>query len=120
MLKQEDFAGKKLSWIEASTGEIHSCEVLVAVCPFSHYTFVIALPSQKVVDFIHGLNQTLLYLGKVPKILLSDNLKSYVTKSDRYEPTFNELSIQLPSHYNIDLQAARSGKPKDKASVGNA
>jgi hypothetical protein len=34
--------------------------------------------------------------------------------------TFNELSIQLAAHYDIDLQAAHSGKPKDKASVENA
>lgn len=117
---QVDFAGKKLSWVDIASGEVHQCEVLVAVLPHSQYTFVIALPSQKVVDFIHGLNQALLYFGKLPKIILSDNLKSYVTKADRYDPDFNELCVQLAAFYQIDLDATRVGKPKDKASVENA
>jgi transposase len=39
-----DFAGKKMSWIDRSTGEKHDCEVLVTVLPFSQYSFCIALP----------------------------------------------------------------------------
>ncbi len=116
---QVDFAGKPMNWVDAQTGEVHYVEVLVAVMPYSHYTFAIALNSQKVGDFIRGLNQSLLFLGRLPKVILSDNLKSYVTRSDRYEPKFNELAGQLGAHYGIDLQATRPRKPKDKASVEN-
>ncbi|GLR16157.1 IS21 family transposase [Portibacter lacus] len=117
---QVDFAGKKLSWVDSKTGEVNECEVLVTVCPFSHFCFVIALPSQKVADFVYGINQALRFLGKLPKKILSDNLKSYVTTSDRYEPKFNDLCVQLADHYNLELQATRPRKPKDKASVENA
>ena len=116
---QIDFAGKKMQWIDVHTGEVHLCEVLIGVFPHSQYTFAIALPSQKVTDFVHGLNQALLFFGKLPKIILSDNLKSYVIKADKYDPTFNDLCIQLAAHYQIDLSATRVGKPKDKASVEN-
>ena len=116
---QVDFAGKKLRWVDATSGEVHDCEVLIAVFPHSQYTFAIALPSQKVGDFVDGLNEALLYFGKLPKIILSDNLKSFVTKADRYDPQFNELCVQLAAHYQLDLQATRVGKPKDKASVEN-
>lgn len=116
---QVDFAGKKLHWIDDKTGEVNDCEVLVAVMPFSHYTFAIALESQKVEDFVHGLNQAMLYFGKLPKVILSDNLKSFVTQANKYEPKFNELCEQLGAFYSIDLSAARVGKPKDKASVEN-
>jgi transposase len=116
---QVDFAGKKMSWVDIATGEVHDCEILVAVLPHSQYTFTIALASQKVADFIHGLNQAFVFFGKIPKVILSDNLKSYVTRSDRYEPQFNELCQQLAAHYQLDLQAARVRKPKDKASVEN-
>ncbi len=34
-----DFAGKKLSWIDKSTGEVHYCEILVCTLPASGYTF---------------------------------------------------------------------------------
>lgn len=60
---QVDFAGKKLRWIDVVSGELHECEVLVAVFPHSQYTFAIALESQKVGDFIRGLNQALLFFG---------------------------------------------------------
>jgi len=116
---QVDFAGKKMKWVDTVTGEVQDCEVLVAVMPHSQYTFAIALPSQKVADFIEGLNQALLFFGKLPKVILSDNLKSYVIRADKYDPTFNDLCVQLAAHYQIDLKATRVRKPKDKASVEN-
>jgi transposase len=115
-----DFAGKKMDWVDPHTGELHTCEILVAVLPFSQYSFCIALPSQCLADFIHGLNQALLFLGALPKVILSDNLKAYVVRPDRYEPTFTQLCEQLGAHYQVDLQAARVASPKDKASVENA
>lgn len=115
-----DFAGKKMEWVDPYSGEVHACEVLVAVLPFSQYSFCVALPSQRLPDFIEGLNQTLLFLGALPQVLLSDNLKAYVSKPDRYEPTFTQLCEQLGAHYQLDLQAARVATPKDKASVENA
>ena len=116
---QIDFAGKPLHWVDVQSGEVHKCAVLVAVMPCSQYTFAIALTSQKVADFIYGINQAFLFYGKLPKVILSDNLKSFVTKADKYEPDFNELCVQLAAHYQIDLQATRVRKPKDKASVEN-
>lgn len=115
-----DFAGKKLSWTDPISGDTHYCEVLVAVMPFSHFCFCIALPSQRLNDFVHGINQALLYMQGLPNKILSDNLKSYVVKSDRYEPKFTQLCEQLADYYNIQLTATRVAKPKDKASVENA
>ena len=34
-----DFAGKKMEWVDPHSGEIHTCEMLVAVLPFSQYSF---------------------------------------------------------------------------------
>lgn len=114
-----DFAGSKLNWINRETGELIPAEVLVAVLPFSQYTFVIAVNSQQTQDVVHGINQTLLYFGGTPHAMLSDNFAAYVKKADRYEPSFTELCAQLGAHYHMDLQACRVGKPKDKASVEN-
>lgn len=114
-----DFAGSKLHWIEESSGEQRWCEVLIGVLPYSNYTCVLALPSQGMEDFVHGINVILRQLGGLPEAILSDNLKSFVIKSDRYEPTFNELCVQLSTFYSLDLHAARPRHPKDKASVEN-
>ena len=94
--------------------------VLVAVFPCTQYCFCLALSSQSLPDFIEGINQAMLYFKGLPKVLLSDNLKAYVSKPERYEPTFTQLCEQLGVHYQIELQAARVRKPKDKASVENA
>jgi len=112
-----DYTGKKLHWVDERTGEVHMCEVLVCTLPASGYTYAVALGSQKQEDFVQGINLALQYFGGLPQIVQSDNLKSFVIKSDRYEPTFNQLALQLAKYYGIELQAARSGKPKDKAHV---
>ena len=114
-----DFAGKSLHWINKESGELVATQVLVVVLPFSQYTFVIALDSQQTPDVVHGLNETLLFLGGVPHAMLSDNLAAVVKKADRYEPSFTDLCAQLGAHYQMDLQACRVAKPKDKASVEN-
>lgn len=117
---QLDFAGKTMSWINQQTGEIHEAQILIGVMPYSHHTFAIALESQCTANFVHGLNEALRFFGGVPKVILSDNLKAFVIKSDRYDPDFNDICVQLGTHYGLDLQAARPRKPKDKASVENA
>lgn len=114
-----DFAGKKLAWHDKQSGERYWVEVLVCVLPHSHYTYAVALPNQKTESFLQGMAQALEYIGGVPQYILSDNLKAYVTKADRYEPDFNELSVQLAAHYDVDLLSTRSRKPKDKGSVEN-
>ncbi len=49
-----DFAGKKLSYIDRTTGEIIECQVFVACLPYSDYSFCMAIPSQRIDDFVHA------------------------------------------------------------------
>lgn len=112
-----DFAGKKVNWVDKATGEVHRCEVLVCVLPYSSYCFACAVPRQSQDDFIYAINQALLFIGGLPKVIISDNLKSFVKRSDRYEPIFTEFCTQFALHYGIELEASRVAKPKDKASV---
>jgi transposase len=116
-LMQVDFAGKKLSWFDSSTGEKVEGEVLVATLPFSGMTFVRVLHSQRQEEFADAIRCALEYFGGVPKNLKLDNLKAGVIKADRYEPTFNKLLLELCNHYKMGLDAARARKPKDKPHV---
>ena len=117
---QVDFAGKKLSYIDKQTGEIIYCDILVCTLPFSGYTYVEALASAKQEYLFAALNRCLEFLGGVPLNLLSDNMKQYVEKNSRYEFKFQELAQQWSVHYNINLDATRPRKPKDKPSVENS
>jgi len=114
-----DFAGKKLSYIDHSTGEIIECQVFVACLPYSDYAFCMAVPSQRADDFIHALTVCLENLGGAPKVLVPDNLKSAVIKANRYEPTVNQVLEDFANHYNMAVVPARARKPKDKALVEN-
>ena len=114
-----DFAGKKLSYVDPDTGEIIPCDVFVACLPFSDYCFAIAVPSQSIEDFIFALICCLNYLGGVPLTLVPDNLKSAITRANKYEPDVNQALEDLANHYGTTVTPARVRKPKDKALVEN-
>ena len=115
-----DFTGKQLELIDPDTGEVTKVQVFVAVLPASGYTFVKACHSQKQQDFLSCLSDCLGYFGGVPSLIVPDNLKSAVVKSDRYEPEITTAMKQFGLHYNTVILPTRSYKPKDKAAVENA
>jgi len=117
---QVDFAGKPLYIIDASTGEVIPCPVLVCVLPYSGYAYVEALESACQEHLFAALGRCLSYLGGVTLNVLSDNMKQFVHKSNRYEPVFSEICEQWSLHNNTTLSATRVGKPKDKPSVENS
>lgn len=114
-----DFAGDKLSYCDKTTGEIIPSEVFVATLPASDYCFAMSVPSQRSDDFLHALEQCLISIGGVPKMIVCDNLKSGVTKASRYEPEINQALEEFANHYGTTIVPARSYKPKDKALVEN-
>ena len=56
----------------------------------------------------------------LPAQVVSDNLKSGVTKACFYEPTVNRTYAEMAAHYDTAIVPARPGKPKDKAKVEGA
>jgi transposase len=116
---QIDFAGKPLHYIDVTTGELIACPVLVCTLPYSGFTYVEALSTAKQEHLFEALNRCLDYLGGVPRNVLSDNMKQFISKNQRYEFTFPELAGQWSAHYNTNLEATRPRKPKDKPSVEN-
>jgi len=114
-----DFAGKKLSYVNRHTGEFVECQVFVACLPYSDYSFVVAVKSQRIDDFLHALKCCLNELGGAPQVLVPDNLKSAIIKANRYEPSVNRALEDFANHYGITVVPARASKPKDKALVEN-
>lgn len=114
-----DYAGKKLSYVEPGTGEIIECEFFVGVLGCSQYTYAEASLSQKKEDFIESTQNALHYFGGVPRVLIPDNLKSAVNKSNKYDPSLNEDFLDMANHYGCAVMPARSRKPRDKSLVEN-
>lgn len=115
-----DYAGEKLVVLNPETEDIIEAEVFVAVLGASQLTYVEASYSQQKEDFIKSCENALHYFGGVPNAIVTDNLKSAVTKSNRYEPTLNEAFRDFVSHYSMAALPAAPYKPKHKALVEGA
>jgi transposase len=112
-----DYAGDKLEYIDKESGEIKQCEVLICVLPYSDLIYCEAQEDQTQSNFVEGIGRALISIGGVPKLIISDNLKSGVKKPDRYEPELTELCEQMSLYYGTHMSATRVRKPRDKASV---
>ena len=110
-----DYAGDRLEIVNTDTGEIRQVEVFVAILGASQLTYVDASLSQKKEDFIQSCENALHYFGGVPQAIVTDNLKSAVIKSDRYEPTLNEAFWDFTLHYGLSALPAGPYKPRHKA-----
>ncbi len=115
-----DYAGKKLHIVDKDTGELISVEVFVTILPNSQYTYVEACMSQKREDMIACTAHALSYYGGVPKAIVSDNLKSAVSRASKYEPEINRSFKDFARHYGCVINPTRSYSPQDKALVENA
>jgi transposase len=115
-----DYAGKTLEVVHKETGEITDVQFFVAVLGSSQYTYAEATPSQGKEDFVASVENALHYYEGVPAAIVPDNLKSAVTKSNRYEPTLNETFLDFAQHYNTTILPARVYKPRDKSLVEGA
>lgn len=114
-----DFAGEKLIIKDKETGKEKPVEVFVAVLGASQLTYIEAVMTQRKEDFISACENALHFLAGVPAALVPDNLRSAVTKSDKYEPTINETFADFAEHYNTTVLPARAYRPTDKAVVEN-
>lgn len=85
------FAGDKLTIVDPNNGEIKNTEVFIAILGASQLTYIEAVMTQQKEDLIAACENALHYYGGVPMAIVTDNLKSAVVKSSRYEPTINEF-----------------------------
>lgn len=95
-------------------------EIFVAALAASRCTHACAVWSQNLGDWLRCLTLMLEYFGGCPAIIVSDNLRSAVTRSCRYDPDMNGAYRQWADHYGVCVAAARVRKPRDKAIAENA
>jgi transposase len=112
-----DYAGTTIEVIDRFTGEIRTAQVFVAVLGASSYTYAEATWTQSLPDWLGSQRRALEFFGGVPAALVPDNLKSAVTKAQRYEPDLNPSYQEFAAHYGVAILPARVRKPRDKAKV---
>ena len=115
-----DWAGDTVPIVDPASGEVRPAYLFVAVLGASSYTYVEAALSQDSEAFLAAHVRAFEFYGGCVRILVPDNLKTGVQKTDRYEPTINRAYADLAAHYGAAVIPARVCKPRDKAKVENA
>ena len=125
VMRQNHKAGERL-WVDFSGGKVPiyderlaeiaiEAELFVAVLGVSSLIYAEALPSQELMYWIDAHVRTFEFLGGTPQLLVPDNLRSGVTRSNRYEPEINATYAEMAAHYGVAVLPARAFRPRDKA-----
>src|SRR6201988_5137576 len=112
-----DYAGTTLEVIEPSTGEAMTAQLFVSVLGASNYTYAEATWTQGLSDWIGSHTRGFAFMGGVPAMVVSDNLRSAITKACFYEPAVNRTYAEMATHYNTAIVPARPYRARDKAKV---
>jgi transposase len=112
-----DYAGTTLSVIDGTTGEVFTAQLFVATLGASSYTYAEATFTQGLADWIGSHVHAFSFFGGVSGMVVSDNLKSGITKACFHEPAVNRSYAELATHYDTVIVPARPYKPRDKAKV---
>ena len=114
-----DYSGLTVPYVDRLTGEVYKAEIFVAVFGASDYTFAEATASQSLPNWISSHVKAFCFFGGVSEILIPDNLKSGVTKANKYDPDINPTYQDMANHYGVAIVPARVRAPKDKAKAEN-
>ena len=112
-----DYAGTTIDIFDATTGEVHACQLFVAALGASSCTYAEATRTQGLADWIGSHTRAFAFFGGVPAMVVSDNLKSGIAKACFYEPAVNRSYAEMATHYGTAIVPARPYKPRDKAKV---
>lgn len=112
-----DWAGDVVEWLDPATGKVHKSYVFVGCLCFSQILFARAFGSMKQTDFMQGHEDFFYYCGGTTKIVIPDNAKTAVIKSDRFDPEINPEYFNFTKYYGVSVVPARIYSPKDKALV---
>jgi transposase len=112
-----DYAGTTLAVIDASSGEAMTAQLFVAALGASSYTYAEATWTQGLSDWISSHTRSFAFIGGVPAMVVSDNLRSGITKACFYEPEVNRTYAEMAAHYSTAIVPARPYRARDKAKV---
>jgi len=106
-----------INLIDKITNKTTKTQLFVGVLPFSGLIFAEFVLNQKLGSFIESHERMWQAFGGVTTYVVSDNLKSAVTKAHLYDPEINKAFCAYANHAGFAVLPARPYKPKDKASV---
>lgn len=112
-----DHASATFEIIDPETGEVRRAQFFVAALGASNLTYAEATWTRSISDWIDAHVRAFAFYGGVPGTVVSDNLKSGVTKASFHEPQLNRTYAAMAAHYDTAVIPARPRKPRNKAKV---
>jgi len=112
-----DYSGVKWEIIDRKTGEAKAVDILVVTLAASGYTFAKATLDQTKPSLINGVIDAFEFFDGITELIVPDNLKSAVTKADKYDPEINDTFQDMVDHYGAVVLPTRPYRAKDKAKV---
>ncbi|MCK8788217.1 IS21 family transposase, partial [Roseomonas sp. NAR14] len=100
---------------DGASGEERQAAIFVAVLGASSYTFACAAWGQGLAEWVGCHVRAFEHLGGVTRQLVSDNLRSGVSRACFHEPAVNRTYAEMAAHYGTAVLPARPYKPRDKA-----
>ncbi len=106
-----DWAGDPMAYADPITGQPVNGWLFVAAFSFSAYSYVETFADMTLGSWItvHAFEN----FGGAGRLLIPDNLRTGVSKADRYEPVLNPAYARLAEHYGTAIVPARI-KARDK------
>ena len=111
-----DFVGDDIEWVY-SLGEINKARLFVASLPYSNLFFSEAFEDETQNSWISGIVDALEYFGGVPQVLVMDNAKALVKRTDWREGEIQPAIKSLCSYCNMQPRACKPVTPKQKNRV---
>lgn len=112
-----DWAGDAMSFADPVSGEAIDAWLFVAAFSFSAYVYVEAFTDMRLPAWIDAHVHAFEAFGGAGRLLVPDNLRTGVSRSDRYEPALNPAYARLAEHYGTAIVPARVRRPRDKPVV---
>ena len=114
---ETDWAGQTATIKDSVTGDTIPAYIFVAVLPASQYAYVEAFATQNMESWITAHLHAFAHFDGVPRMVVPDNLKTGVERTEWYTPIINRTYHEMAEHYGTAIVPARVRKPRDKASV---
>jgi len=113
---QADFGYMGLIWDEES-GRMRKTHGLILTLCHSRHMYVYLTFKQDIRAVIEGFEEAWGYFGGITIIVIIDNLKPAIDKSDRYNPKINRQFLEYAQARGFIVDPANSGHPRGKPIV---
>jgi len=114
-----DWAGDTMTYIDPGSGAVRAAYLFVATVSYSAYYYIEAFADMRLPSWLDAHVAAFEAFGGCTRFLVPDNLRTGVTKADRYEPVINPAYAQLADHYGTVVMPARVRAPRDKGQAEN-